>query len=43
MSDDKPDDSVGNTYGGIYLGSRKLVGPDTMNAPWGLESRLKLV
>ena len=43
MSGDELGDSVGNTYEAIYLGSRKLVGPDTMNAPWGLESRLKLV
>ena len=27
----------------IYLGDRRLVGPDTMNAPWSLESRRKIV
>ena len=27
----------------IYLGDRRIVGPDTMNAPWSLESRRKLV
>ena len=43
MSSDEPDNSVGKTSEAIYLGYHKLAGPDTMNAPWGLESRLKLV
>lgn len=43
MSGDEPGDSVGSTCEGISLGNTELVGPDTMNAPWGLESRFKLV
>ena len=30
-------------YKAMYLGNRRLVGPDTMNAPWSLDSKLRLV